>query len=41
MENNNLDCLLDRITPIDTLPDEQEAVDLAGYQVTKAELSPL
>ena len=39
MENKQLDFLFDHSKPIDGAPEEeQEVVDLAGYQVTKAEL---
>lgn len=39
MENNQLDFLFQNSEPITGLPEEeQEVVDLAGYQVTKAEL---
>ena len=39
MENNQLDFLFNNSVPVTGAPEEeQEVVDLAGYQVTKAEL---
>ena len=39
MENNQLDFLFNNSVPITgAVDEEQEVVDLAGYQVTKAEL---
>jgi hypothetical protein len=38
MQNNDADYLLENSKPIEKHQDEEELVDLAGYQVTKAEL---
>ena len=38
MENNTVEYMLEHSKPVEDTPDEEEVVDLAGYQVTKAEL---